>query len=179
MQTLHLRFRDLRAILLGETPSRWPTPSGAMRAGTKGHPGLSNSPGPTLAVGAPPGTSRQRLDRCPTPGAGLPLASPFREAHGVGPRGAAMCRVCRWQTASDLIRYPAHHEAGDIGSGHLQARASEVRCTPSFGPSFPIRPQLRGERSGWERTAGPVAGVGTPAVASSCARRYRSRLRRG
>ena len=79
MQTLHLRFRALRAISLRPGLSRWRTPSMPVaskwkdasplpnhpranlavgspsdtgRAGMKGLPGLSNSPGPTSAVGS-------------------------------------------------------------------------------------------------------------------------------
>lgn len=179
MQTLHLRFRALRAISLRQGLSRWRTPSDARRAGMKGPPGLSNSPRPTLAVGSRPAMSRQRLARCPTLGAGLPLASPLREVHVVGPGGPDTNRVCPRQTASDLSPYPAPHEAGDLGADHWQARASEVRCTPSDGLSFPFVPRRGRARSSKEKTADPVAHVGAWARVSSGERLDRLRHGRG
>ena len=167
MQTLHLRFRDLRAISLGQSPGRWPSPSLRTAATWKGAQPLPNHPSPTLAVGSRPARSRQRLARCPTVGAGLPLASPLREVRVVGPDGADTNRVCPRQTASDLSPYPAPHEAGDLGTGHWQARASEVRCTPSGGPSFPLRPRRFRARSCEEKTADPVANVRAAARISS------------
>ena len=179
MQTLHLRFRDLRAISLRRGLSRWRTPSDAMRAGMKGPPGLSNSPGPTSEVGSRPAMSRQRLARCPTVGAGLPLASPLREVRAVGPGGADTNRVCPWQTASDLSPYPAPHEAGDLGAVHWQARASEVRCTPSAGLSFPLVPHRGRAGSSGEKTADPLAYVRASAKVSSGACWYRLYPRAG
>lgn len=179
MQTLHLRFRDLRAISLRRGLSRWRTPSDAMRAGMKGPPGLSNSPGPTLAVGSRPAMSRQRLARCPTAGAGLPLASPLREVRVVGPDGADTNRVCPRQTAIDLPPYPAPDEAGDLGADQWQARASEVRRTPSARLSFPLVSRRGRARSSGEKTADPVAHVGAWAWVSSGARRYRLHHRAG
>ena len=179
MQTLHLRFRDLRAISLRQSLSRWPTPSDAMRAGMKGPPGLSNSPGPTCAVGSRPANSRQRLARCPTVGAGLPLASPLRKAWIAGPCGADPRRVCRRQTASDLSPYPAPHEAGDMGAVHWQARASESQRLASNGLSFPLRPQRIGARASGEKSADPFAHVGAWAGVSGGARLDRTRHERG
>lgn len=179
MQTLHLRFRALRAISLRQSLSRWPTPSDAMRVGMKGPPGLSNSPGPTLAVGSRPAMSRQRLARCPTVGAGLPLASPLREVRVVGSSGAYTNRVCPRQTASDLSPYPAPHEAGDLGADHWQARASESQRLASAGLSFPLVSRRGGARSIGEKTADPVAHVGACARVSSGARRYRLHHRAG
>lgn len=173
MQTLHLRFRGLRAISLRQCLSRWPTPSDAMRAGMKGPPGLSNSPGPTSAVGSRPAMSRQRLARCPTEGAGLPLASPLREvrvganAHPGKPDGADTNRVCPRQTASDLSPYPAPHEAGDLGADHWQARASVSQRLASGGLSFPLAPRRFGARSCEEKTADPIANVRASARISS------------
>ena len=150
MQTLHLRLQDLRAISLGQSPGRWPTPSAATRDGTKGPPGLSNSPGPTCAVGWRPEQQPQNLDRCPTVGAGLFLVPPFRGASICGAKAPDLRRVCPRQTASELPPYPAPHKAGDLGAVHWQARASEVHCTPSSGLSFSLRPQRceRALRSG-------------------------------
>ncbi len=179
MQTLHLRFRDLRAISLRQGLSRWRTPSDAMRAGMKGPPGLSNSPEPTLAVGSHPAMSRQCLARCPTMGAGLPLASPLREVSRTGADAPSRYRVCPRQSARDLSPYPAPHEAGDLGTDHWQARASEVRCAPSAGLSFPLVSRRSGARSSGEKMAGPVAHVRASARLSSGARRYRLHHRAG
>jgi len=185
MQTLHLRFRDLRVILLGETPSRWPTPSVAMRDETKGPPGLSNSPRPTSAVGAHPETSHQRLDRCPTLGAGLPLTSSFREPRVGGAVGAIghtipdTRLVCWSQTARHLPPYPAPHEAGDLGADDGQAHASITLRAVSRGLSSSIRPAPRKAGAGWKKTADPKANVGTLARVSKGAVRRRLRLWRG
>ena len=188
MQTLHLRFRDLRAILLGGTPSRWPTPFAAMRDETKGPPGLSNSPRPTSAVGAHPKTSHQRLDRCPTVGAGLTMASPFREpcvCGAVGANGHTIPdtrQVCWSQTAENNPHHAAPHEAGQAVGCSLQAPFSEVRCTPSTELSFPLRPQRcqRAPRSVarayWEKMADQTANIRALAVVSSGAYRWRLRL---
>lgn len=170
MQTLHLRFRALRAISLRRGLSRWRTPSDAWRAGMKGLPGLSNSPGPTLAVGSRPAMSHQRLARCPTVGAGLPLASPLREVRIVGPDGAATNQVCPRQTANELSPYPAPHEAGDMGADHWQARASESQRLVSGGLSFPLVPRRGRARSIGEKTADSVAHVGACARVSNGAR---------
>lgn len=178
MQTLHPWFRDLRAISSGETPSRWLTPSLRSAATWKGAPPLPNHPSPTLAVGSRPA-------RCPTEGAGLPLASPLREvrvganAHPGKPDGTDTNRVCPRQTASGLSPYPALHEAGDLGAVHWQARASEVRCTPSAGLSFPLAPRRGRARSIGEKTADPEAHVGAWAGVSSGALCRRSRHGRG
>jgi len=77
MQTLHLRFRALRAISLGQSPDRWSSPSLRAASTWKGASPLPNHPRPTSAVGSRPKTSRQQFARCPSTGAGLPLASPF------------------------------------------------------------------------------------------------------
>ena len=170
MQTLHLRFRDLRAISLRQGLSRWRTPSDAMRAGMGGAFALPNPPEPTSAVGSRPARSHQRLARCPTVGAGLPLASPLQEVRVVGPYGAATNRVCPRQTASDLPPYPAPHVAGDLGADHWQARASESQRLASAGLSFPLVARQPGARSIGEKTADPVAHVGAWAGVSSGAR---------
>jgi len=176
MQTLHLWFRDLRAISLGQRPDRWSSPSIRSVSTWKGALPLPNHPRPTSAVGSRPARSHQRLARCPTVGAGLSLASPLREvrvganAHPGKPDGADTNRVCPRQTASELSPYPALHEAGDLGAVHWQARASEVRCTPSAGLSFPLVPRRGKARSIGEKTADPVAHVRAWAGVSSGAR---------
>ena len=167
MQTLHLRFRALRAISLRQGLSRWRTPSDARRAGMKGAPSLSNSPGPTLAVGSRPARSHQRLARCPTVGAGLPLVSPLREVSRPGAAAPSRFRVCPRQTASDLSPYPAPHEAGDLGADHWQAHASESCWLASSGLSFPLRPRRFRAHSCGEKTADPIANVRASARISS------------
>ena len=185
MQTLHLWFRALRAISLGQSPGRWPSPSLRAAATWKGALPLPNHPSPTSAVGSPPARSHQRLARCPTVGAGLPLASPFREvrvganAHPGRPDGADTNRVCPRQTASDLSPYPAPHEAGDLGADHWQARASESQRLASGGLSFPLVPRRGGARSIGEKTADLVAKVRALAGVSSGARLHRSHHRAG
>jgi hypothetical protein len=173
MQTLHLRFRDLRAISLGQSPGRWPSPSLRAAATWKGAPPLPNHPSPTSAVGSRPARSRQRLARYPTEGAGLSLASPLREvrvganAHPGKPDGADTNRVCPRQTASDLPPYPAPHKAGDLGVDHWQARALVSQRLASGGLSFPLAPRRFGARSCEEKTADPMANIGVSARISS------------
>ncbi len=179
MQTLHLRFRGLRAISLRLRPSRWPTPSMPRASTWKGALPLPNLPRPTLAVGAHPKTSHQRLDRCPTLGAGLTMASPFREPRVVGPIGANTSRVCWSQTADNTPHPAAIHKAGQVVGCYLQVRFSEVRWTPSHGLSFPLRPQRCGARACGKKTADLTANVGVLAGASSRAYQRRVRLRRG
>jgi len=179
MQTLHLWFRDLRAISLRQGLSRWRTPSDAKRAGMEGAFALPNPPEPTSAVGSRPAMSRQRLARCPTVGAGLPLASSLREVRAVGLGGADTNRVCPRQAASELFPYPAPHEAGDLGADHWQARASESQRLASGGLSFTLVSRRGRARSIGEKTADPVAHVRAWAGVSSGARRYRLHHRAG
>lgn len=179
MQTLHLRFRALRAISLRQGLSRWRTPSDARRAGMGGVFALPNPPEPTCAVGWRPASRHPDGIPCPVAGAGLPGVSRLRAARIVGPVGADPCRVCRWQTASKLSPYPAPNEAGDLGATHWQARASEVRCTPSAGLSFPLRPQRSGARAFGEMAADPVANVWAWTGASSGVRWRRSHCEAG
>jgi hypothetical protein len=185
MQTLHLRFRDLRAILLGETPSRWPTPSMPRASTWETASPLPNPLGPTLAAGAHPETSHQRPDRCPTLGAGLTMASPFRVPCVCGAVAPDTRQVCWSQTAENNPHPAAHQEAGQAVGCSLQARFSEVRWTPSNGLSFPLRPRRcqraprSGARASGEKTADPVATVGALAGVSLGAYQRRLRLRRG
>ena len=126
----------------------------------------------------------------PHAGARLTMVSPFREPRVVGPDGANTSRICPRQTARPLSPYPAPHEAGDMGTEDGQARASGVRCTPSPGLSFPLRPQRcqraprSGARSYGEKTADPGTNVGALAGVSNgvrwrCERALRQRLRLG
>ena len=177
MQTLHLRFRALRAISPEQSPSRWPTPSMRSASTWKGAPPLPNPLRPTCAVGLRPAPSHQRPDRCPSAGAGLPLASPFREAWTVGPAGAVPRQVCPRETAHGPVSRPAPQKAGEGMPDHGQARASGVRGTPSFGLSFRLRPQRSGARASGEKTADPTANVVALAGVSSGVRGQRFRLR--
>ena len=179
MQTLHLRFRDLRAISLRRGLSRWRTPSDAMRAGMKGPPGLSNSPRPTYAVGLRPAAQHPDGIPCPVTGTGLPGVSRLRAARNNSRGPVLPCRVCRWQTACDPVSHPAPQMAGDGMPDHRQARASESQRLASDGLSFPLRPQRSGARSCGEKTADPAAHVWAWAGVSSGAREDRSLRRRG
>ena len=173
MQTLHLWFRDLRAISLRRGLSRWRTPSDARRAGMGGAFALPNPPEPTCAVGWRPATRHLGGILCPVAGAGMPGVPRLRAARIVRPFGADPCRVCRWQTADVSHQSPANHKAGEIGETHRQARASTASWAASFGLSFPLRPQRceRALRSGaWafgENTADPEAHVGAWAGVSN------------
>lgn len=179
MQTLHLRFRDLRAISLRLRPSRWPTPSMPQASTWETASPLPNPLRPTLAVGAHPKTSHQRIDRCPTEGAGLTMVSPFREPCVAGPVGANTSWVCWSQTAENNPHPAAIHKAGQAVGCSLQAPFSEVRWTPSHGLSFPLRPQRCGARAFGEKTADLTTNVGVLAGVSRRAYQPRVRLRRG
>jgi len=161
---------------------------------------LPNLPKPTLAVGAHPKTSHQRLDRCPTVGAGLTMAFPFREPRVGGANAPDTRLVCWSQTAENNTRPAAHQKAGQGVGCSLQAPFSEVarsrarpspgrspRCslTPSTGLSFSLRPQRcqrcqRAPRSGTraygKKTADRSANVGSLAGVSSGAHRRPLRL---
>jgi len=192
MQTLHLRFRDLRAISLRQGLSRWRTLSDARRAGMKGPPGLSNSPRPSYADGSRPAARHPDGILCPVAGAGSPGVPRLRAARNDSHGPVVPCRVCRWQTAREAFPDPARQEAGDQGTAHRQARASESRRLASFGLSFPLRPQRCGagappvqQRNApperfqeaaspiGKKTADPVAKIGALAGVSSGARRDR------
>ena len=185
MQTFHLRFRDLRAISLRLRPSRWPTPSLPRASTWKGALPLPNLPRPTLAVGSRPATSHQQFARCPTLGAGLPLASPLREPRVCGAIAPDTRQVCWSQTAENNPHPAAHQEAGQAVGCSLQAPFSEVRRTPSNGLSFPLRSQRCqrvprfGARAFGEKTADLTANVGALAGVSIAACWQRLRLVRG
>lgn len=175
MQTLHLRFRDLRAISLGLSPSRWQTRS--MRRASKWETAspLPNPLRPTCAVGWRLAPRPPVGIPCPVDGAGLPGVPRLRAARIVGPVGDDPCRVCLRQTASDLPPYPAPHAAGDLGADHWQARASESQRLTSGGLSFPLAPRRVRARFIGEKTADPVAHVGAWSGVSSGALCRRSR----
>ena len=160
MQPLHLWFRDLRAISLGQSPSRWQTHS--MRRASKWETAspLPNPLRPTCAVGWRPAAQHPDGIPCPVAGAGSPWVPRVRAARKDSRGPVLPCRVRRWQTAREPVPDPARQEAGDRGTAHGQARASEVRCTPSAGLSFPLRPQRCGARAFGEKMADLTAKAG-------------------
>lgn len=126
MQTLHLRFRDLRAILLGVPPSRWPTPSMRGASTWKGALPLPNLPKPTCAVGLRPAVPAALIGTGPESGA-VPRgrqrqrAIPFRLARG---RARLPDPVCRAVLARQTLAHPgdgrAHawqHDRPPVGVG--------------------------------------------------------------
>ncbi len=175
MQTLHLRYRDLRAILLGGTPTRWLTPSMPQASTWETASPLPNPLGPTLAVGAHPKTSHQRLDRCPIVGACLTMVSLFREPRVCGAITPDTRLVC-WSQTAENTPYPAAPQMAGQGMGYsLQAPFSEVLRTPSNGLYFSLRPQHSGARACGKNTADRTANDVTLARVSSraCWRRLR------
>ena len=162
MQTLHLRFRDLRAISPGQSPSRWQTPS--MRSASKWETAspLPKPLGPTCAVGWRPASLHPDGILYPVAGVGMSGVPRLRAARIVGPVGANPCLICRGQTADAFHQSPATNEAGEIGGTHRQARASESRWLASGGLSFPLRPQRYGARASRKKTsAQPTDSSGT------------------
>ena len=115
MQTLHLRFRDLRAIFLGVPPSRWPTPSMRGASTWKGAPPLPNLPKPTCAVGLRPAAAAALIGTGPESGA-VPRGRPCQRSIRLRLSRERDClpdRVCRaalvWQTVAHPGDGPAHH----------------------------------------------------------------------
>ena len=170
MQTLHLRFRALRAISLRQGLSRWRTPSDAMRAGMGAAFALPNPPEPTCAVGWRSAMRPPVGIPCPVVGAGVPGVPPLRAARKDSRGPVFPYRVCRWQTASELSPNPAPREAGDLGATHWQARASTASWAASCGLSFPLRPQRCGARAYGKKTADLTAKV--EALAGDSSARY-------
>lgn len=144
MQTLHLRFRALRAISSGQSPSRWQTRSMQRASKWETASPLPNPLGPTLAVGSRPAARPPDRIQCPVAGAGVPGVPRLRAARKVRHEPVLPCRVCRWQTADVSHQSPAHHTAGEIDETHRQAHASTILRMASGGPSFPLRPQRSG-----------------------------------
>ena len=177
MQTLHLRFRALRAISLGQSPSRWQTRS--MRRASKWETSspLPNPLRPTCAVGPRPAARHPYGIPCPVAGFGVPGVPRLRAARNDSRGPVFPCRVCRWQTAREPVSHPAPKMAGDGSPDHWQARASESQRLASDGLSFPLRPQPFGGRASGEKTADSVAHVGAWAGVSSSA--FRRRLHHG
>lgn len=111
MQTLHLRFRDLRAILLGVPPCRWPTPSMRHASTWKGALPLPNLPKPTCAVGLRPAVPVALIGTSPESGA-VPRGRPRQRAIRLRlsrERDRLPDRICR---ASLVRQTAAHHGHG-------------------------------------------------------------------
>ena len=181
MQTLHLWFRDLRAISLRRSLSRWRTPSGTSRAGMEGAFTLPNPPEPTSAVGWRPAMRHPDGIPCPVAGAGLPGVARLRAARNDSRGPVLPCRVCRWQTADVSHQSPAPSEAGEIDGTHRQTRASESPRLASAGLSFSLRPRRceRALRSGARAPGKKTADLTAKARVSSGARGHRLRHGRG
>ena len=137
MQTLHLRFRDLRAILLGVPPSRWPTPSMRRASTWKGALPLPNLPKPTCAVGLRPAVPVALIGTGPESGAvprGRPCQRAIRfRASRVG--DALPDRVCR----AGLVRQTVAHP-GDGPARHRQHNGPPVgvaACLPVCAEACP------------------------------------------
>jgi len=115
MQTLHLRFRDLRAILLGVPPSRWPTPSMQGASTWKGALPLPNLPKPTFAVGLRPAAPVALIGTGPESGA-VPRGRQYQQAIRFRlsrERDRRPDRVCRAVLVRQTLAHPgdgrAHH----------------------------------------------------------------------
>ena len=114
MQTLHLRFRDLRAILLGVPPSRWPTPSMRGASTWKGTPPLPNLPKPSLArLGSRPAVPVALIGTGPESGA-VPRGRPCQRAIRFRlsrERARLPDRVCRPVLVRQILAHPADGRA--------------------------------------------------------------------
>ena len=155
MQTLHLRFQDLRTISLRQGLSRWRTPSMRHASRWKGAPPLPNHAGPTWAVGLPAGAPGPlRLD---LPSAGdLALGAGRRMPRISWGRGGPDPRpACKLRATCAMRRPAANHGAGQAGAWHRRARHATVLLTVPAGLSFPIRPRRDGARAGSEKTGVP------------------------
>lgn len=152
MQTLHLRFRYLRAISREHSPRRWRPRSAATGDGRGGAFALPNPPEPTWAVGLPAGSLMILHPDLPRGrGSGEDLANRMsRNVRGPAappPRPAQRCR------AACPVHLPAAgHGAGQAGAQDRQARRSAVLGTASAGLFFSLRPQRHGARAGGKRT---------------------------
>lgn len=118
MQTLHRlrRFRDLRAILLGVPPSRWPTPSMPRASTWKGAPPLPNLRNPTCAVGLRPAVPAALIGTGPESGV-VPRGRPCQRAIRFRlsrERARLPDRVCRTALVVQTVVHP--------GDGHAHAR---------------------------------------------------------
>ena len=122
LQTLHLRFRDLRAILLGVPPSRWPTPSMRRASTWKGALPLPNLPKPTCAVGLRPAVPVALIGTGPESGA--------------VPRGRQRLRAIRFHLSRERDRLPDRVCRGALvrqtlaHSGDGRAHARQNDCPP-------------------------------------------------
>lgn len=174
MQTLHRlrRFRDLRAISPGQSPSRWRTPS--MRESTSTWEALfalPNPPEPTSAVGSPavpqPGARgvapRWRWSRLPGAGAER-MPQQAQASMGQAPRQAR--RVC---AAGPTLMLAANHGTAPREGRDRQGRSSRIVPIPSAGPSFRPGRQHHGVRCRSGKTGPLAAGDAMPAEALAVA----------
>lgn len=148
MQTL----RDLRAVSSGQSPGRRPPPSAASRAGTKGPPGLSNSPGPTCAVGSPSAAVRGGT------GGAFALPRPPEPTGAVGSPDAsrsALCGAGAGQGARGDHRAPHPARSGPpslppkgrrAGRTGLSVACASRSSGPARAPRAPAAPVATGRR---------------------------------
>jgi hypothetical protein len=131
MRTLHLRFRDLRAILLGVPPSRLPTPSMRAASTWKDAPPLPNLPKPTCAVGLRPAAPVTLIGTGPESGA-VPRGRPcqwairFRLSRG---RDRLPDRVCRALLVRQTLAHPGDGRAH--ARQHERPPAGVAACLPA------------------------------------------------
>ena len=142
MQTFHsLRsLRDLRAILLGVPPSRWPTPSMRLASTSKGALPLPNLPKPTCAIGLRPAVPATLIGTGPESGA-VPRgrqgqrAIRFRLSRE---RDRLPDRVCRARLVRQTVAHPSdgparrwQHDRPPVG-GTVCLPACVVACSPGW-----------------------------------------------
>jgi hypothetical protein len=115
MQTFHLRFRGLRAILLGVPPSRWPTPSMRGASTWKGALPLPTLPKLTSAIGLRPDVPAALAGSVPESGV-VPRGRPCQRAIRFRlsrERASLPDRVCRSALVRQTVAHPddgpAHH----------------------------------------------------------------------
>lgn len=167
MQTLHRlwRFRDLRAISPGQSPSRWRTPSPRAATNRKSAPPLPDHLQPTSAVGSPavphPGARdvapRWRWSRLP--GAGAERVPP-RPRASVGPAPRQARRV---RAAGPTLMLAANHGTAPREGRDRQIPSSRIVPIPSAGPSFRSGRQHHGVRGRSGKTRPLAAGDAMPA----------------
>ncbi len=143
MQTLHRlrRFRDLRAILLGHPPSRWPTPSMRGASTWKGVLPLPNHPQPTCAVGWRAAASAALIGTGPGSGA-VPRGRPcqrtirFRLSRG---RDRLPDRVCRAGLVRQTMAHPGDGPARlwQHGRPPVGVAACLPACVVARPPGWP------------------------------------------
>ena len=179
MQTLPLRFRDLRAISPGQSPSRWRTPSPRAATNRKSAPPLPDHLQPTSAVGSPavPPTAAKavapRWRWSSRPGTGAERMPPRpRASVGPAPRQARAGRVqCAGDPALPLAGSPGTVQS-DAGRGRRAGHSGTGPIT-SVRPSFRPGPQRSGARGRDGKAARFVLSASPAAAWRSCARPVR------